>query len=263
MTGARVDYDTELVRYGEVLCRAWAVGPRDRVLDVGCGAGGTTRDAARAAWDGSAVGVDVSAPAVERARALAAAEGLANVTFECADVQTHRFAPGSFDLAVSRFGTMFFADPVEAFGTVARALRPGGRLVMLVWQAADRNAWDVAVRRALAGPEAAVTGGGGGGDGPDPFSLADPATVQGILQAAGFTGIGLTDVREAVHYGPDAASALAWVRGFTCTGAALQRLDPDAAAHALARLHDTLAEHLGTGGVRFDSRAWLVTARRR
>jgi hypothetical protein len=152
---------------------------------------------------------------------------------------------------------MFFADPVAAFGNVGRALRAGGRLVMVVWQAADRNEWDVAIRRALGGP-GAVAGGG-----PDPFSLADPTTVDGILRAAGFTGIHLADVAEPVYYGADAAAALDWVRGFACTSETLQHLDPAGAARALARLHDALAERAGDDGVWFGARAWIVTARRR
>lgn len=259
MTSGPVDYDAELARYGAVLRRAWAVQPHDRILDVGCGTGQTTRQAARMAPAGSALGIDLSAPAIARARELARAEELHNATFACADAQAHRFAQGDFDLAVSRFGTMFFDDPVAAFGNIGRALRPAGRLVMLVWQAHDRNEWDVAIRHALAGSDgpAAVAG-----DRLDPFSLADPTTVAGILRAGGFTGIHLTDVREPIYFGPDTAAALAWVRGFVCTNEFLRRLDPDAAARALARLREALAARMSEAGVWFGARAWLVTAHR-
>jgi SAM-dependent methyltransferase len=259
VTAGPVDYDAELARYSAVLRRAWAVQPHDHVLDVGCGTGQTTREAARRAQAGSAFGVDLSALAIERARNLARAEGLRNVTFERADAQTHRFAQGYFDLAISRFGTMFFDDPVAAFGNIGRALRPAGRLVMVVWQAQDRNEWDVAIHQALAGPDgpAAVAD-----EGPDPFSLADPTTLAGILQAAGFADIGLTDVAEPVYYGPDTAAALDWVRGFSCTNEFLKHLDPAAAARALARLRDALAARMTEEGVWFNSRAWIVTARR-
>ena len=84
---------------------------------------------------GSALGVDISVPAIERARELAEAQGVRNVTFEQADAQVHRFPRERFDLAISRFGTMFFAEPVAAFTNIGRALRPAGRLVMMVWQA--------------------------------------------------------------------------------------------------------------------------------
>jgi SAM-dependent methyltransferase len=260
VTAGPVDYDGELTRYGAVLRRAWAVQRHDRVLDVGCGTGQTTREAARMALAGSALGVDLSALAIERARKLARAEGLSNVTFERVDAQAHSFAQGYFDLAISRFGTMFFDDPVAAFGNIGRALRPAGRLVMVVWQAHDRNEWDVAIHQALAGPAGPTAV---AGEGPDPFSLADPTTVEGILRAAGFADIGLTDVHEPIYYGPDTTAALAWVRGFGCTNEFLKRLDPPAAARALARLRDMLAARMSDEGVWFDSRAWIVTARRR
>ena len=251
-------YDAELRRHDAVLRRAAGVQLRDHVLDIGCGTGQTTRQAARAARAGSALGVDVSAPAIERARELARAEGLGNVAFVHADAQVHRFAPERFDLAMSRFGTMFFDDPAAAFANLRQALRPAGRLVMMVWQSHERNAWDVAIRHALGAAEGPV-----GSEGPDPFSLADPPTVEDILQAAGFAGVAFTDVREPVYYGPDVAAALNWVRGFTCTSRVLDELNPAAAARALGRLREALVAHVTDDGVWFESRAWIVTARRR
>ena len=93
-------YDAELQRHNKVLRRAVGVQLRDRVLDLGCGTGQTTRQAARTARAGSVLGVDVSAPAIERARELARAEGLGNVTFQHANAQVHRFPPERFDLAI-------------------------------------------------------------------------------------------------------------------------------------------------------------------
>jgi ubiquinone/menaquinone biosynthesis C-methylase UbiE len=145
-------YDAELRRHNQVLRRACGVQPNDHVLDIGCGTGQTTRQAARTAQAGSALGVDISAPAIERARELARAAGLDNITFEHANAQDHRFSPERFDLAISRFGTMFFDDPVAAFANIRRALRPAGRLVMMVWQPHERNEWDVAIHQSLAGP---------------------------------------------------------------------------------------------------------------
>jgi SAM-dependent methyltransferase len=259
LTSGPSGYDAELRRHNEVLRRACGVQIEDHVLDVGCGAGQTTRRAARTARAGSALGVDISAPAIERAREVARAEGLGNVTFEHANAQVHRFPHERFDLAISRFGTMFFDDPGAAFANIRRALRPAGRLVMMVWQAPERNEWDVAIRQSLAAAGEPVTIPSGG---PDPFSLADPPAVRQILQAAGFAGIAFTDVHEPVYYGPDVAAALGWVHGFACTRDALKRLDPAAAARAAGRLREALAAHLTDDGVWFDSRAWIVTARR-
>jgi hypothetical protein len=130
---------------------------------------------------------------------------------------------------------------------------------MMVWQAHERNEWDVAIRQSLAGPKGAEAVASGA---PDPFSLADPPAVTEILEAAGFADATFTDVREPVYYGPDVAAALDWVRGFAYTSEVLKRLDPAAAARAVGRMRETLAAHLSDDGVWFDSRAWIVTARR-
>jgi len=245
-------YEAELRRLNAPLRLAAAVQPHEHALDIGCGSGQTTREAARTAR--SALGIDISKAAVERARELARAEGLGNITFDTADAQTHSLPPERFDLAISRFGTMFFDDPVAAFANIRTALRPAGRLVMMVWRSPEHNEWEVCIRQALA-----VTTAPGG---PDAFSLADPATVGEILTTAGFADVTVTDVHEPVYYGPDVATALGWVRGFTSTSEALKHLDPTAAAGALDRLREMLAAHLTDDGVRFDSRAWIVSAHR-
>ena len=255
----RGGYDAELQRHNEVLRRACGIRFRDHVLDIGCGTGQTTRHAARSAPAGRALGVDVRAAAIKRARELAAAEELRNVAFEQADAQDYGFPDERFDLAISRFGTMFFDDPAAAFANIRRALRPTGRLVMMVWQAPARNEWDVAICQALGVPQTASPPASGG---PDPFSLADPSAVTEVLETAGFAGVAFTDVSEPVYYGPDVAAALDWVQGFTCASQALNRLDPAAAASAVRRLREVLAAHHRGDGVWFNSRAWIVTARR-
>jgi SAM-dependent methyltransferase len=252
-------YDAELQRHNEVLRQACGVQFRDNVLDIGCGSGQTTREAARAARAGNALGVDVSACAVERAREAARAEGIRNVTFECANAEVYRFPQGRFDAAISRFGTMFFDDPAAAFANICRALRQAGRLVMMVWQAPERNEWDVTIRQSLGaaeGPMAVPSGL------PDPFSLADPPAVTEILEGARFADITFTDVSEPVYYGPDVDAAMAWVRGFAYTREILRQLDPTAAERAVGRLREALATHLSDDGVWFNSRAWVVTAHR-
>ena len=254
-----LDFDAELRLHNEILRAACAVGPSDHVLDIGCGAGQTTRQAARLAVAGSALGVELSAPAVTRARRLAQDEGLRNITFECADAQRHPFPDRGFDLAISRFGTMFFGDPAAAFANIGRALRPAGRLVMIVWQAIEHNEWAVAIDRALATHDRSATIDHGT---PNAFSLADPTATTTLLHAAGFTDVTCTDVRQPVYYGPDQATALAWVRSFSTTTQALRKLEPPAAERALDRLRDTMTAHLGSDGVWFDSSAWIVTAHR-
>lgn len=249
--GGVFDYDAELRLHNEHLRTAARVGPRDRVLDVGCGTGLTTREAARDATEGGATGVDISARMVDRARQLAADEGPGNVTFEHADVQTHDFPPQSFDLCISRFGTMFFADPHAAFSNVRRALRPGGRLVMIVWQSQDLNEWVPALRQPGVGPASA--------DGPGMFSLADPVLTERMLRTAGFSNTAFAEVDEPVYYGRDATAALDAVRSLW-TDRALADLDPATAERALDRLGNYLDAHARGSGVWLDSRAWIVSA---
>ena len=263
MTGhelSRVDYDAELRMHHQVLRQAYGIRPHDHVLDIGCGAGQTTRDAARSAVDGNVVGIDISAPMIERARRLTEAEGLHNVSFEHADAETHRFPAERFDVAISTFGTMFFGDPVAAFTNIARAIRRDGRLVMMVWQEHHRNEWSMSIQRALAGVADVPDATRGA---LDPFSLADPTTTEQVLDSAGFSEATFTDVHEPVYYGPDVAAALEWVCGFSCVSDALRGMDTDSTARAREHLRQTLAAHAGRDGVWFDSRAWIVTARRR
>jgi SAM-dependent methyltransferase len=254
-----VDYDAELRVHNARLRRVYDIALGDCVIDIGCGTGQTTRDAARMAVLGRVLGVDTSAPAIERARELAYGEGLHNVTHAVADVQVHSFDEQHFDVAISRFGTMFFADPNSAFGNVARALRRGARLIMMVWQDHDRNEWAVSIDNALAADQASPLC---PTDAMDPFSLGDPAAVTTILDAAGFVELSFTDIHEPVYYGPDVAAALDWVGGFANVKSRLQQLDPASREHALARLGRTLEAHARNDGVWFDSRAWIVTARR-
>lgn len=254
-----VDYDAELRLHNEVLRRAYDIGPHDHVLDIGCGAGETTRDAARLAVAGSVVGVDVSAPMIERARRSAKAAGLHNVTFVQADAESHQFPEARFQVAISRFGTMFFGDPVAAFTNIGRAIRPGGRLIMLVWQDHLRNEWSVSLQRALAGADVPAAALGT----PNPFSLADPAITEHILESAGFGEAAFTPVHEPIYYGPDLTAALEWLGGFRCITDVLRRLDCASNARALERLRETVAAHASGDGVWFDSRAWLVIACRR
>ena len=244
-------YDAELARHNAHFRVAAAVGRSDSVLDIGCGAGQTTRDAARAAETGRAHGIDLSVRMLEIARRRSAEEGLPNATFEVADAQNHFFAEGEFDLCISRFGVMFFADPAAAFANIANAVRPGGRFVFMVWQGGDRNEWATAIHKALnpnsTRPVAASKA----------FSLSEPSVTSGLLETAGFTAIEFREINEPVFYGPDPETALATVQTFENVEKALNR--PVETAEIRARLLDMLEAHRTPHGIQFDSRAWLIT----
>ncbi len=251
-------YDAELRAHHEHLGAAHRISSGEEVVDIGCGTGLTTREAARAAAPGHVVGVDVSERMLERARQVAADEGLGNVRYELGDAQVHRFAPASFDVAISRFGTMFFSDPAAAFANIAAALRPRARLVLLVWQRQADNEWARAIDTALGDAVQPAQAGA------DPFSLGDVEATVGLLEGAGFDEIQFTDVHEPVLYGHDLDAALAFVLGFQDTRAALATLGDDEAVRTVERLSTMLAAHYSCEhGVTLDSRSWLITGRRR
>ncbi|HET9052516.1 MAG TPA: class I SAM-dependent methyltransferase, partial [Candidatus Dormibacteraeota bacterium] len=202
-------YNAAAARFDAPLFDAAAIAAADAVLDLGCGCGATTREAARRAHAGNALGVDLSARMVERAAERARAEGLDNVRFEQADAQVHRFAPESVDVAISRFGAMFFADPLAAFTNLAAALRPGGRLVLLTWQELRRNPWVGTIRDAFAMGRALPEPVAGH---PGPFGLSDPEGAARILRASGFDSPAAAGYEAPLRIGADVDDAIAFVR---------------------------------------------------
>jgi SAM-dependent methyltransferase len=195
---------------------------------------------------------------LERARQVTAVQRLGNVRYELGDAQVHRFDPARFDVAISRFGTMFFSDPAAAFANIAAALRPEARLVLLVWQRLEHNEWARAIDAALGDAAQPPP------PGADPFSLGDAEATARVLERAGFDGVRFEDVHEPVLYGHDLDAALAFVRGFQNTNAALAGMNDGEAARTVERLRAMLAAHYSEErGVLLDSRSWLITARRR
>lgn len=246
-------FERTTAAYNAHLLAAAELTPTSAVLDVGCGSGDTTRAAARVADDGLVLGLDLSERLLAVAREATARAGLVHVRYERADAQVHPLAEGGYDVVLSRFGAMFFADPVAAFTNLRRTLRPQGRLVMVVWQALATNELMSSVLSAALGAPPPPPP-----DGPGPFSLADPHRVRSLLGAAGFTPGELTEVREPMWIGDDEAEALDFVRALAA--GPLARPDADA-AQVLERLAASVAEHAGPDGVRYDSAAWLVQAR--
>jgi SAM-dependent methyltransferase len=247
-------FEQSLAGYDPALFAAAAIRPGDHVLDVGCGTGSTTREAARRADPGSATGIDLSGAMIAVARAGARVRG---ARFVQGDAQVYPFPTGAFDVVVSRTGAMFFGDPAAAFANLARATRPGGRAALLVWQAFECNPWMVAITTALAAgrnrpaPPKGV---------PGPFALADRGRIRNLLSGAGYTGIEVADVREPLNFGPDPDSAHALLAGLLHWMVA--DLDPPTRTRALAALHTTLSAHRTPRGVELGSAAWLVTATR-
>ncbi|MFP5320170.1 MAG: class I SAM-dependent methyltransferase [Acidimicrobiia bacterium] len=250
-------YEAAGHRFWEALLAAAPVAEDHTVLDVGCGTGRSSRDLARRAAAGSVLGVDLSARMLERARAAADAEGLANVTFEQADAQVHPFPDCTYDLAVSVFGAMFFADPVAAFANIGRALAGDGRLALLAWRELRSNPWITVLRDALAlGRELPEPPAGA----PGPFGLADPRRTERVLTGAGFVAVELRPVDEPVRLGDDADDAYAFVSTMGMTKGLTADLDEPDRARALDSLREALARHESPDGVLVGASAWLVTA---
>ncbi|KRB07906.1 class I SAM-dependent methyltransferase [Lysobacter sp. Root690] len=255
-----LDYDLELQQHNLALRRAYAINATDQVLDIGCGTGQTTREAAQFASAGSVFGIDHSNEMIERAKRLTREAKLDNVEYVCADAGRYEPPRERFDVAISRFGTMFFADPVAAFVNLRNALRPDGRLLMMVWQSRDRNEWATSIEHALTPDDTAAI------DAlavPPAFSLGDQNVVSRLLDSTGFTAPAFEEVHAPVFYGRDVEAAFDFVSGFSTVSGRLARLDAQERANAVARLRYLLVEHQRNDGVWFDSRAWIVTAHRR
>jgi len=253
-------FDATIAPHHRLLMAAAAIAPGERVLDIGCGNGITSRDAARAAGpSGEVLGIDLSGPMLARAKELTTNEELDNVRFEQGDAQVHPFDPGAYDLAISRFGTMFFLDPVAAFTNIASALRSGGRLAMLVWQSVAANEWVSALRDAVAvGRDLPVPPPGA----PSPFSLADTEFTRRTLTEAGFTDFGFTPSEQPWPMGTDAGDAYGFVIGLRVIQMLLEDLDEATRAQALDNLRATMVDHQTGDGVIFGSAAWIMTARK-
>jgi SAM-dependent methyltransferase len=235
------------------------VGAADHVLDIGCGCGETTREAAGRAPDGDALGVDLSAKMIERARVRSRDAGITNARFEQADAQVHEFAAEGFDLVISRTGAMFFADPIAAFTNIAAGTKIGGRLALLVWQELGRNEWLVALRAALAMGRTLPEPPAGA---PGPFGLADPEAARTILRAAGWTTVEFEDVQAPFVFGADLDEAYGFAQGIGVVRGLLDDLDAATATRALDNVRAILAAHVTGDGVVFDSRSWIITGQR-
>jgi ubiquinone/menaquinone biosynthesis C-methylase UbiE len=255
---------TGLGAHGEEALRLHPPEPGQRVLDIGCGFGDTTlRIAGLVGPDGEVVGVDAAPRFIEGAIGEAGEARVANARFLAADVQETLGGEQHFDMAFSRFGTMFFASPVAALRNVRRALVAGGELVMVVWRRRIDNDWLYRAQTIVEGIVARPEEYDEPTCGPGPFSMADADTTSEILTHAGFTDIALQRCDIPIVIGKDLEEALDLVMALGPAGEIL-RLAGDRAAHlhgqVEAALREGLAEFAVDGQLLAPASTWIVTA---
>lgn len=232
-------------------------GPGKRVLDIGCGGGGTTlMMAQRLGLDGQCVGVDVSERLVAMARETAPPQG-ANADFLLADAQDYPFEEGAFDAIMSRYGVMFFADPDAAFANLRRALKSEGRMAFACWRKpADNPFAQIPLQTAaplLSQPPPPPS------DGPGRFAFADPERVRGILERSGWRDIVIAPLDGDSPVSLDELMSISVDLGML--GPLMARETPQVRDQAIAAIRERLTAYEQDGVIPMQAACWLVTAR--
>ena len=242
-----------------LLAEAASAGSGGRVLDVGCGTGSTTLAVARPfGARGRCVGIDISEPMIAVARKSAEQEGIP-VSFICADVQTHAFEVASFDMIVSRFGVMFFDDPVRAFANLRRAARDDAALRVIVWRSAAENPFMTTAERAAAPflPNIPARQ----PDAPGQFGFADQGRVRGILEESGWAGIDIQPIDVACTL-PE-KELIRYLTRLGPLGGILPEADDETRARVIDTVRPAFDPYVHEAEVRFIAACWMVRARAR
>jgi SAM-dependent methyltransferase len=240
---------------GELGLSAAAARAGEHVVDIGCGTGDTTAALARAVGlAGHVLGVDISETLIAAARA----HRLDNATFVVGDAATHPFQAGHYELVFSRFGVMFFADPVAAFRNIRRALKPAGRLVFIAWRTPQENPWGTTPVRAaqpFLPPQPRP-----GPEDPGQFAFGDRARVERILGEAGFKALRFEPIDRQIWMGDTVAEVVAGAGKFGPLARAFAGAEPAAIEKAKQAIAEVLTPHEGSEGVRLPGACWLVRA---
>ena len=252
-------YDRMVGPFGERVIEMVAPRPGARVLDVGCGNGALALALSGLVGDsGSVVGLDISGPMLGEARRRASAARIGNATFERGDAQVHSLDSASFDAVVSRFGVMFFDDPVAAFTNIGRAVRPGGAMAFACWQELARNEWLIvpiaAALQYVPMPELGDPGA------PGPFSFADPARVGQILADAGWVDVRLEEVVRLMWMGESVEDTVAFMKRTEMAETLMKGVDADTRDRAWNAVGAALEARSLSGTVELEGSAWIVTA---
>lgn len=227
------------------------------VLDVGCGTGATTLAIARSLGAGGrCLGIDISAPMVELARARAVRER-STATFLRADAQTYELEPAAFDLIVSRFGVMFFDDEVRAFANLRRAARAGASLRVIAWRGAAENDFMTVAERAAAPLLPSLPP--RRPDGPGQFAFADARRVRGVLARSGWEEVDIRPLDVACVF--PAKDLVDYLIRLGPLGRVLHEADERTRNHAIAAALPAFEPYVHGDEVRFVAACWLIGAR--
>jgi len=252
--------------FGQEAIIAASIDTGNKVLDIGCGCGDTTFDIARLVGRyGHVHGVDISNLILNEAsysdRSRDEKRYLHNLSFECADAQSHKFVPNIFDVAYSRFGVMFFSNPVAAFINIRQTLQPDGRLAFICWQPVAANQWvslalDV-VENYISLPPSSNP------EEPDAFSFGDPERVEQILEIAGFVDISIQNYETQFNIGADLDEAVTFLTHLGPASGVIESLEFSSATrgHIITDLFETMAPYETEDGVNLKAATWIVTAK--
>ena len=252
-------FDSMLAPFGRLLLAAVALEPGEGVLDVGCGNGAVSLEAARAVGSGGHVtGLDLSAPMLSLARRRSEELGV-DVDFVQGDAQTASF-DRPFDVVVSRFGMMFFDDPEAAFSNLATAVRPGGRMCFVCWQEMFANEWIAVPATAMVAhvgiPELPEPGA------PGPFSLADADRTKSLLDSAGWSEVTVEEHKERMRMGRDPEDVVTFMLSDEMGHRLVEGKDPEAVKAGTDSSVEALRPYVAPDGVVLGGACWLVTARK-
>lgn len=260
--------DTLLGKLGEATMVAAEVSIGQSVLDIGCGSGGSTFEISRRIGsDGTVWGVDISKPMLDIAIARLTSHGIGNVKLSEADVTTFDFENYSFDIAFSRFGVMFFEDPVASFSSIANSLKSNGRLAFCCWRSLSKNEWfelplNIGLKYCNQDNKVDPMDVAGHSYTPGPMAFKDRDLIDTILTDSGFSAISIKDHKSTLVVGSTPTIAANNLISIGPLSRLILNYDDQIKALIQTELEQQLMQHVTSEGVKLKSNIWIVTARK-